>query len=153
MSRKRCVRRVWALVNPIKHAIEGASLTPEDVLDSVRMRELAAVDAFAHGHATLKHWHDMAAMLNVCETMARAKIGPEALPACKDAQAHLIDAKERFERLGKIAMTGPGIEAMRQLYQWHDAQRQAVSRGEYERNIKKASNTVKSKGRDVIELK
>ena len=59
MSRKRCVRRVWALVNPITHAIEGARMTPEEVLDSVRLRELAAVDAFAHGHAALQHWHDL----------------------------------------------------------------------------------------------
>lgn len=153
MSRKRCVRRVWTLVNPIAHAIEGARMTPEEVLDSVRMRELAAVDAFAHGHAALQHWHDLTAMLNLCESMARNKIGPEAMPACQEAQSHLIDAQQRFERIGKMGMTGPGIEAMRELYRWHDAQRQAVSRGEYERQIKTAKNRVKSKAREVVELK
>ena len=117
MSRKKCKRKVWACVNPIEHAIEGARFTPELVLDQLRMRELAAVDAFAHGHATLQHWNDLVAMLNVCEQMAGAKIGPEALPACVDAQAHLVDAQQRFQRIGKMGMTGPGIEAMRQLYQ------------------------------------
>jgi hypothetical protein len=152
MSRKKCKRKVWAEINPIEHAIEGARFTPELVLDQLRMRELAAVDAFAHGHATIQHWNDMVAMLNVCEQMANAKIGPEALPACVDAQAHLVDAQQRFQRIGKMGMTGPGIEAMRQLYQWHDVQRQSISRSEYDRQIKKTVNKVKGKGRDVVEL-
>ena len=36
MSRKKCVRKVWGLVNPIQHAIDGASITPGHLLDRLR---------------------------------------------------------------------------------------------------------------------
>lgn len=41
--RKKCRRKVWALVNPIQHAIEGAAITPEDKLNQLQLREMAAV--------------------------------------------------------------------------------------------------------------
>ena len=38
--RKKTRRKVWALVNPIQHAIEGAAITPEDKLNQLQLREL-----------------------------------------------------------------------------------------------------------------
>lgn len=150
--RKRCNRKVWTKVNPIQHAIEGAALTPQHLLDQLRMRELAAVDAFAKGGAGLQEWKDLTAMLNVCETMARDGVGPEALPTCAKAQAHLIESARRFEITGKMGTTGPGIQSFRALYEYHDLQRQSVSRSEYERSIEKALNRVKSRAPEVVEL-
>lgn len=43
MSRKKCVRKVWGLVNPIQHAIDGASITPGHLLDRLRLVELSAI--------------------------------------------------------------------------------------------------------------
>lgn len=147
--KKRCIRKVWAKINPIAHAIEGAAITPQRQLDRLRVRELAAIDAFTRGAASLADWRDLANMLNLCETMARDGIGPEALPACAEAQAHLIEAASRFERTSRMGTTGPGIQALRALYEYHDLQRQSISRAEFERMIRLTSARIKSRGRDV----
>jgi len=98
MTRKHCKRKVWSTsINPIQHAIEGAAITSEALLNQLRARELAAVEAFRTGSATLQEWADIAGMLNICETMARGGIGPEALEACERAERELIAAGLRFE--------------------------------------------------------
>lgn len=147
--KKRCIRKIWAKVNPIAHAIEGASITPQRQLDRLRVRELAAIDAFTRGAASLTDWRDLTNMLNLCETMARQGIGPEALPVCAEAQYHLIDAAGRFKRTGRMGTTGLGIQALRALYEYHDLQRQSISRAEFERMIRLTSARIKSRGRDV----
>lgn len=147
--KKRCIRKIWAKVNPIAHAIEGAAITPQRQLDRLRVRELAAIDAFTRGAASLADWRDLTNMLNLCETMAREGIGPEALPVCAEAQAHLIEAAHRFERTSRMGTTGPGIQALRALYEYHDLQRQSISRAEFERMIRLTSARIKSRGRGV----
>lgn len=150
--RKHTRRKHWGLINPIKHAIDGAAITPLHELNRLRLRELQAVDAFSKGTATLNDWRDITAMLNLTETMANDGIGPEALPTCEEAQNHLVEAAERFERIGKMGTTGPGIQSFRDLFEFHDLQRQSVSRSEYERSIAKALNRVKSQAPEVFTL-
>lgn len=83
MSRKKCVRKVWGLVNPIQHAIDRA-------------------------------------------------------------QAGLSDAHDRFKATGRMGLSGPAIQAMRDLAEYHDLQRQSISRGEYERWIRKTADRIRS---------
>jgi hypothetical protein len=151
--RKRTRRKVYALVNPISFAIQGAAISQEADLDKLRIRELAAIDAFARGAATIGDLHDINAILGLAETMAKAGIGrEEVLPACAKAQEHLIDAARRFERTQKMGTTGLGLTSFRDLYAFHDLQRQSVSRSEYEKAIKATTDRIKSKAPDVIEL-
>jgi len=150
--RKRTKRKIWQLVNPIQHAIEGASMVPEKELDAMRSRELQAIDAFTRGTAGLQEWFDLTALLNLTETLALEGVGPEALEACGRAQAALIDAKERFERIQRMGMTGPGLQAMRDLYEYHDLQRQSIDRSSLERAIQKTVNKVKSRAPSVTVL-
>jgi hypothetical protein len=49
--RKRTKRKVYNLINPITHAIEGAALLEKHRLDSLRLIELTAIEAFAKGKA------------------------------------------------------------------------------------------------------
>lgn len=85
--------------------------------------------------------------------MARDGVGrDEVLPACARAQEHLIDAARRFERTGKMGTTGPGLTSFRELYEFHDLQRQSVSRSEYEKAIKNATNRLRSRAPEVVEL-
>lgn len=59
MTRKHCKRKVWSTaINPIQHAIEGAAITSEALLNQLRARELAAVEACRTGSATLQEWAD-----------------------------------------------------------------------------------------------
>ena len=149
MSRKRCKRKVWNLVNPIQHAIDGAGITTDDVLVELRTRELGAIDAFARGKAGLQEWHDITQMLNVCECMAINGIGIEALDTCQKAQEALKESADRFERTGKMGTTGTGLQAFRDLYEYHDLQRKSIARSEYDKQIKLTRNHLVSKSKRV----
>lgn len=105
--RKRTVRRVWSLVNPINHVIEG---------------------------------------------MANDGIGPEVLEACKHAQEAMLGAAKRYELTKRMGLTGEGLQAVRELYEYHDLQRTSISLGEYEKSITKTMNRVRSKAPGVIEI-
>lgn len=142
--RKHCRRRHYALVNPISLAIAGASMTAEADLDKLRMRELSAIACFAKGAATPSDFRDVCDMLNLCETMAEQGIGPEARAAVDAAQTALLAAKERHDTHGRLAIDGPGLMALRELYSWHDAQRTAIDRSTYERAIQRATNKIRS---------
>lgn len=150
--RKRTRRKVYPLFNPISYAIEGAAFTTERDLDKLRMLELTAIDQFAHGTATVRQWQDITDMLNLCETMAKQGIGPEALEACQRAQAALVEAAARYERTRRMGTTGEGLKAMRDLYEYHDLQRQSISRSEYESAIRVTSNRIRSKAPEVVAL-
>ena len=147
--RKQCKRKVYALVNPITHAIEGAAITPEDELRTLRLRELAAIDAFAKGLATEREWQDICAMLNLTEVLARRGVGPEALPYCEALQEHLAEAVTRYRVKNRMGTTGPGLQAMRDVFQFHDLQRQSISRSEYEKAIADAINKIKGRAPEV----
>lgn len=150
--RKRCKRKVYALVNPIEYAIEGARVASQERLDKLRALELSAIDAFARGQATIHDWHAICQMMNLAEVMAKAGVGIEVLDAAMDAQSHLIDAKDRFERLKRMGTTGAGLQSFRMLYDYHDLQRTSISLSEYERFIKRTRGLVAGKAPGVVEL-
>ena len=150
--RKQCRRKVYALVNPVSFAMQGAAITPDEDLNKLRVRELAAIDAFSRGAATLQDWNSVVALLNLTEQLARSGVGPEALPACELAQAKLIECKERYERTRKMGTTGEGLQAFRDLYEWHDLQRQSIGRSRYERAIQTTRARVIGRAPGVVEL-
>ena len=47
--RKQTKRKVWALIDPITHAVVGASITQRDKLDKLRMMEYSALEAMTKG--------------------------------------------------------------------------------------------------------
>jgi hypothetical protein len=150
--RKRCKRKPLALINPIEHAISGARVISDDALMIVRMRELQAIEAFAKGTASLQQWDDLAAMLNIAETMARNGIGIEVLEVCKQMQDVLIESARRFEKTKRMGTNGDGLKLFRKLYQLHDLQRLSVARAEYEKMIRLAKARVMSGHSELIEL-
>lgn len=142
--RKRTVRKVWALLNPIDHAISGAGITARKDLDSLLIRELSGLDAFGHGRATLAEWSDMVNVNNLTQTLASMEIGREALPDCQQAEHALIEAAERFQNTGRMGLSGPGLQALRDVIEWHDAQRSAIARSKYEEAIRLTAARIKS---------
>jgi hypothetical protein len=144
MSRKRTVRRVWQKVNPITFAMSGCAITPRDELDKLLARELSALDDFTHGRACLQQWFDLASLVNICETLAHEGIGPEALEPCALAQDELIAAAKRFQKSQRMGLTGPGIQHMRDVIEYHDLQRASIPRSQYEKLIRLTANRVKS---------
>ena len=144
MSRKKTRRKVYQLVNPIEMAIQGATITPNSQLDKLRALELSSIDAIARGLGTIHDLESMRDMLNLAETMARGGIGHEVLAPCEKAQAELISMVDRFNRTGRIGATGPGLEAFREAFRWHDLQRTSIDRSEYERYIVKTANALRA---------
>lgn len=144
MTRKKCRRKVWALIDPIAHAIAGAAITDTASLDKLRMLELSAIEAFAKGRATPDDWRALADMLNICETMARDGIGPEALEPCTQAQEALGHAHARHKAGKPLLFTGLELNAVRDSFGYHDLQRSSISRSQYEQAIAKTANRIRS---------
>jgi len=150
--RKSCKRKVWSTSINLAHAIAGAAVADNAALDKLRLCELSAIDAMTKGMGTPHDWRWIADVLNIAETMAKHGIGPEVLPYCEDAQKALLEAKERFDKTGKMGLSGTGIKAIKELWEYHDLQRTSVARSEYERMIQKTMNHVRSHGKDVVEV-
>ena len=152
--RKRCRRKVWSTeINPVAHAIVGASITTDDCLQQLKDKEQAAIDAMRSGAATVYTWQELVDMNNICQTMARNGIGVEALPDCMMAEIELKNAAKRFEATGKMLLTGVGLKSIQEVLEWHHLQRTSVSRAKYEQMIEKTRNRIKSRAKDVTVIK
>jgi len=149
MSRKRCIRKHWARVDPIALAIAGATITTEADLDKLRLRELSAIESFAKGTATPPEFRDLCDMLNLAQTLGETGVGPEVLPVCMLAEAELLAAKDRHDQTGRLGITGAGLRALRDLYEFHDLQRTSIDRSQYERAITRTRNKIRGAHPDV----
>lgn len=151
--RKRTKRKVWALIDPLTHAIVGASITHRDKLDKLRMLEYSALEAMTKGNGTVTDWRTLVDVLNLSETMARHNIGKdEVLPVCQKAQEALHQAAERYQKTLKMGLSGEGIKAVRDLIEYADLQQSSISRSEFERYIKKTKDYIKSNNDLVVEI-
>jgi hypothetical protein len=117
------------------------------------LRELAAIEAMSKGNGTTVEWQELADMMNICEVMGSSGIGAEALPHCQQAQEALTEAARRFESTGRMGLSGLGLQALREVYEYHDLQRSSVPRSVYEQMIVKTRNRVRSKSKEVVEIK
>lgn len=153
MTRKRCKRKVWPTnIDPIAHAIAGAAVADGRALDKLRLCELSAIDNMAHGRGTTEDWRFIADVVNISETMGKAGIGPEVLPYCEASQQALLEAAERYQKTGKMGLSGVGLTSIKEMWSYHDLQRTSVARSEYEKMIRKTANYIKAKGKDVVEI-
>lgn len=151
MSRKRCIRKVWRLLNPIEHAISGARITTVEDRNKLLIRELASFDAFTRGQATLRDWSDMVNVNNLAQTMAGMGVGPEVMPHCHTAEQALEEAAKRFQNIGRMGLSGPGLNALREVIEHHDLQRAIIPRSQYEEAIRLTGARIKS-GHATVDL-
>ena len=150
--RKTTKRKKWNLIDPLTHAILGAGITQKHLLDKLRLKELTCLDAMTRGLGTVKDWQELADMMNLCEVMAMHGIGPEALPYCKTAQEALEQAAHRYQSTMRMGLSGTGIHALREVFEYHDLQRRSISRSEYEKMIVKTRQRIQSKAKEVTEI-
>lgn len=150
--RKSTKRKHWKLIDPVRHAILGAGITEDHLLDKLRLIELAALDAMTKGLGTIQDWQELTDMMNISEVMARDGVGPEALSVCQQAQEALEQAAKRFEKTRRMGLTGTGINALREVFEYHDLQRRSIPRSEYEKYIIKTRQRIKSQAKEVVVL-
>ena len=144
--RKRTRRKIYdTTMCPVTHAIVGASITNEDSLNILRKKENGSLEAFKTGAAMPNDWNNINAVVQLAESMAAANIGPEVMLHVKIAEMHLIDAHDRWMRIGKMGSTGPGLQAFQDIIEYHELQRTAVSRSVYESHIKRVTDMIRSK--------
>lgn len=142
--RKATRRRHYALINPIQYALAGAAITPSSALDQLRTVELSALQQFKAGEPSVQDWRTVADMVNLCETLARDGVGPEALPACEKAEAALLAGHARHSAHGRIGRAAGEYEALLDVFEFHDLQRQSIARAQYERAIERTANRIRS---------
>lgn len=150
--KKRCKRKVWALVNPIEMAVQGAAISGDKPLNKLRLAELSAIDEMVTGKGTTESWRWIADCINIAETLGKMGIGPEALPLCETAQKAMLEAADRYQKTKRMGLSGEGIKAVKELWEIHDLQRTSVARSVYEAAILKTANTIRSRGKDVVEI-
>jgi hypothetical protein len=123
----------------------GAAITDDETLDVLRKREADSLEAFRTGAATKQDWNNINASVRLAELMAHSGIGPDVVVHAKIAEMHLLEARDRFRRIGKIGTTGLGLQAFKDLLEYHELQRTSVSRSVYEEHIQKVTNMIISK--------
>jgi hypothetical protein len=150
--RKKTKRKHWNLVNPISHALVGASITQRDKLDKLRLLEYSALEAMTKGQGTIHDWRVLVDVLNLSEMMGKSGVGPEVLPICEKAQESLHKAALRFQDTKQMGLDGQGIKSIRDLIEYADLQQGSISRSEFEKYIQKTKNYIKSNGDKVVEI-
>lgn len=150
--RKQTKRKFWKLIDPIRHAILGAGITQNHLLDKLRLTELASIDAMTRGLGTLQDWQELTDMMNISEVMALDGVGPEVLPHCQQAQNALEQAALRYQSTMHMGLSGTGINALRDVFEYHDLQRRSISRSEYEKYIIKTRQRIMSRAKEVVVL-
>jgi len=151
--RKRTKRKIWALIDPLTHAIVGASITHRDKLDKLRLMEYSALEAMTKGQGTIHDWRTLVDVLNLSETMARHNIGKdEVLPVCQKAQEALHEAAERYQKSLSMGLSGQGIQAVRELIEYADLQQASIPRADFEKYIQKTRDYIRSNGNLVVEI-
>lgn len=150
--RKRTKRKVWVLLDPIAHSIVGASITPRQTLDKLRVTEYAALDAITKGLGTVQDWRTLVDVLNLAEMMGKNGVGPEVLPICEKAQESLHKAAMRYQETMRMGLDGVGIQAIRDLLEYADLQQGSVTRAEFERYVQKTRDYIRSNGNLVVEI-
>ena len=111
----------------------------------LRKRENGSMDAFRNGTANRADWNNINTVVRLAESMADAGVGPEVIVHVKIAEMHLLDAQERFSRLGKMGSTALGLQSFQDILEYHDLQRTSVARSVYEKHIKRITDMVRSR--------
>lgn len=131
------------------HAMVGAAITDDESLGILRKKEQGSMEAFRSGTATTQDWNNINAVVQLAESMADANIGPEVMVHVKIAEMHLVDAHDRYKRIGKMGSTGPGLQAFQDIIEYHELQRTAVARSVYEKHIERVTNLIRSKSSKI----
>ena len=131
------------------HAMSGASITDEESLNILRVKENGSLEAFRNGSATKKDWNNINAVVRLAESMAAANIGPEVMVPVKIAEMHLLDAQDRYKRIGKMGSTALGLQSFQDIIEWHELQRTSVARSVYEKHVKRVTDMIRGRSNKI----
>jgi hypothetical protein len=149
IMRKSCKRKHWNTdpsFSAVAHAINGACVIDDKILQGVRIRELSAIQSMQDHTATEQDLYDILALHSMAVVMAENGIGKlEVTPVCAKARTAIANLIRRFEKWGKFDARESEIAILRELWDWHDAQRKNIPRSSYEKYLQIAINKKKNK--------
>jgi hypothetical protein len=141
MRKRSKYRSKPIVVNPIAYAIAGARPVDDEKRLKVKAWRDMTLIAYAEGRAVERDLAILEGALALARELALDGIGIELLNICDRAKPVLTAQHERLQR---IATTVEGLQAMRDLAEWHDLQRTSVDRSTYERAIQRTANRIRS---------
>lgn len=144
MSRKMCRRKVWGKGDAVNLAIAGARVIDDVRLAQLRQIERNALEAFQFGSAEWKDWGTITGVAQAARVLVEFGVGPEVLPAIDAVERFLEAALARHATTGRLGATGPDLQAVRDLYEYHDLQRTSIDLATYQRAVEKAINRARN---------
>ena len=152
-SRQRRSKRYVLHITPLETAIRNAATAPKQSRDLLATADLSTLETITRGKGRLSDFRYLVDISNLVEVLARDfRIGgEEVLAAVKEAEAAFLSCARRIEERGKIGFSGPELQAVREMLEWHQAQREAASRGVYLAAIKLLGARVKG-GSVTVEM-
>lgn len=150
--RKHCKREHYQVlgVDTIRTAIEGAAITDDSRLLRLQIAESNALNLMVKGEGGVAQWRDLCDVVNIAETMASKGVGVEAMPCIQVAHQALLEAARRYEKTKKMGLSAKGIEALRDVFEYHHLQRTSITRSEYEGFIDLTARRIRSNHKDVV---
>ena len=140
--RKRTKRKVWGLINPITMAIQGAGVSCGPEVGRLRLGELSALESFRTGMGVESDWQLMSVMNSIAALIAYERKQEEPLAVARKTQFALDSIEQRYGRTGKWGVSGEEYLLLKEMYEWHDAQRTSMARSAYEDAIFRAKGVL-----------
>jgi len=104
--RKSCKRKHWNTspgFSAVAHAINGACVIDDQILQDIRIRELSAIQSMQDHSATEQDLYDILALHSMAVVMAENGIGKfEVMPVCTQAKTAIANLIKRVEKWGKF---------------------------------------------------
>ena len=152
---KSCQRKARYVLRltPLETAIRNAATAPKQSRDLLATADLSTLETITRGKGRLSDFRYLVDISNLVEVLARDfRIGGEdVLAAVKSAESAFLSCAARIETTGKIGFSGPELQAVREMLEWHQAQREACPRGVYLAAIKLLGARVKG-GSVTVEM-
>lgn len=150
--RKHCKRKHYPLTDTIRTAIEGAAITDDSRLLRLQIAESNALNEMCKGDGGIQQWRSLCDVVNIAETMASKGVGVEAMPCIQVAHDALLEAARRYEKTQRMGLSAKGIEALRDVFEYHHLQRTSITRSDYEGFITLTARRIRSNHKDVISI-
>lgn len=120
---KKQYRQKYFSCNPLAIlADHSTEVLNEKQLQTLGIMMHGSLESIEKGRGTEVDVINMAIMSNVALVFAEAGLGTEFTEEVKTAQRHIVGLQARVKAIENIALTGPGILALRRLLELYDAQ-------------------------------
>jgi hypothetical protein len=121
--------------SPRKFYDPRACITRRLPLDAEQARDLgiayhASLQAILNGKGTEQAWGTLACALNIALILCEQGIGEDHTPTIKQAQASLMNCRERAQRANKWGFNGDEARAIMRAFAIHDEQIALANKGQ-----------------------